>query len=704
MTTTKAIRTAAPRTPEGRAAAQAYLQQGWCPIPVRGKTPALTTWREFQTRLPRLEEVDGWQWPGVAVVCGKVSAGLLVLDIDGEDGAASVRGRQLPPTVMATTPNGTHYYFHWTRSEPCPGPRVGLLAGVDIRAEGSYVVAPPTVRPDGGRYIWADRSSPDETDLAVVPDWLAELLLGAPGEKRAAAPASGAIIPSGMRNTTLTSLAGTMRRRGMSEETIYAALLSENKHRCDPPLPEGEVRGIARSVARYGPASGERRQTDMGNAAWMVELYGDDLRYCHKWHKWLVWNGQRWRTDDEPAVMQRAKRTVQHLYMVASQIGDENRREAAAKWAMRSESRTRLQAMIGLARSEPGVPVESEELDANPWLFNCENGTLDLRTGQLRRHDRRDLCTMLAPVEFDATARCPKWEAFLERVMDGNRALIRFLQRAAGYSLTGDVSEHVLFFLYGTGANGKTTFINTQLALMGQYGRQADSDLLLATYNRSHPTNVARLAGARFVACAEVEEGCRIAESLVKSLTGGDRRTARRMREDFWEYNPTDKIWLAANSKPRIYGQDEGIWRRIRLIPFNVAIPEDQQDRHLSQKLLDELPGILNWALEGCLAWQSQGLTAPEEVKAATASYRSEEDVIGRFVDQNCNVSPDAMVPASELYRDYVAWCKDNDEKAKSQTAFGRLLTQRGFQSHVPGDDKKRRTWRMGIGLRELDS
>ena len=697
MTTTKV-------TNNARAAAQTYLQRKWCVMPVKGQKPALTTWKEFQTRLPRQEEVDGWPWPGVAVVCGNVSGGLLVLDIDGEDGEASVRGRHLPPTVIATTPNGTHYYFHWARSEPCPGPKVRLLAGMDILAEGSYVVAPPTVRSDGGCYAWADLCSPDEIDLAPVPDWLAELLLRDPGEKRAAAPASDEIIPSGMRNTTLTSLAGTMRRRGMSEETICAALLSENKQRCQPPLPEGEVRGIARSVARYDPASGERHETDMGNAAWMVALYGDDLRYCHKWHKWLVWNDQRWQIDDEPAVMRIAKRSVQHLYLVASQIDDENRREASAKWAMKSESEARLRSMIALARSEPGIPVEPEELDANSWLFNCENGTIDLRTGQLRAHDRRDLCTILAPVEFDATARCPKWEAFLNRVMDGNRALVQFLQRAAGYSLTGDVSEHALFFLYGTGANGKTTFINTQLALMGQYGRQADSDLLLATYNRSHPTNVARLAGARYVACVEVEEGCRMAESLVKSLTGGDRRTARRMREDFWEYDPTDKIWLAANSKPRIRGQDEGVWRRIKLIPFDVAIPEPDQDKHLPQKLLGELPGILNWELEGCLAWQSQGLTAPEEVKAATASYRSEEDVIGRFVDQVCNVSPEAMVPATELYHEYAAWCKNNDERARSQTAFGRLLTQRGFQSHGRSDDKARRTWRMGISLRELDS
>ncbi|MGH7378091.1 MAG: DNA primase family protein, partial [Candidatus Methylomirabilales bacterium] len=277
--------------------------------------------------------------------------------------------------------------------------------------------------------------------------------------------------------------------------------------------------------------------------------------------------------------MRRAKETVGSMYLEAAAQPDQDLRAALAAHAMKCESDSRIRAMLSLAESEPGVPVEPGAFDADPWLFNCLSGTLDLRTGELRPHRREDLLTKLAPVDYDPGAKAPTWTAFLDHIMAGNREVIEYLQRAVGHALTGDVREQVLQFLHGTGANGKTTFLNAILDAVGDYGKQAAPELLTIKYGTEHPTGLADLRGCRFVASIEVEEGKRLAEVLVKQLTGGDRLKARFMRENFFEFTPTHKIFLAVNHKPVIRGTDHAIWRRIRLVPFTVTIPDAEQDK-----------------------------------------------------------------------------------------------------------------------------
>jgi putative DNA primase/helicase len=321
-----------------------------------------------------------------------------------------------------------------------------------------------------------------------------------------------------------------------------------------------------------------------------------------------------------------------------------------------------------------------------------ENGTIDLHTGELHPHKREDLITKLAPVEYDAEAVAPNFEAFLEQVLPSEE-LRRFVQRAIGYSLTGDVSEQVLLFMYGAGANGKSTLINAVLSMLGDYGMQAAPELLTAKQG-THPTELADLQGARLAASVEVEDGRRLAESLVKQLTGGDRIKARFMRQDFFEFEPTHKVILAANHKPTIRGTDHAIWRRIKLIPFEVTIPKAKQDPRLFAKLRGELPGILAWAVRGCLEWQRDGLGEPEEVRKATEAYRAEMDVLAAYIDERCWLGANAEAQAKPLFDDYRSWCDANGERSESQRRFATRLAERGLEKEKVGGVVK---W-YGIG------
>lgn len=471
------------------------------------------------------------------------------------------------------------------------------------------------------------------------------------------------------------------------------------------PLPEGLIARLAEKVLLApavkippGESGPEGAVTDLCNAERLVARHGRDLRYCHPWRRWLVWDGTRWKSDDVGAVDLRAKETIRAMYGEAAGIIDEKERQSFVKAALRSEAGPRLQAMISLAESELGIPVLPDELDRDAWLLNVKNGTLDLRTGELRPPRREDMLTRLAPAAYDPAAVCPRWEAFLDRIMAGNDRLIGFLQRAVGYSLTASTREQVFFLLHGTGANGKSVFLTTLQAALGDYAGQTAPGLLLEKKGERHPTEVADLLGKRLVVATETDSGQRLAEGLVKQVSGGDPVKARRMREDFWQFNPTHKLWLATNHKPRVRGTDYAIWRRIRLIPFNVTIPPEEQDRTLPEKLREELSGILRWAVEGCLAWQRQGLDVPDEVAAATEAYRAEQDVLAGFLAECCIVNPLAKAAAKELYRVYVGWCEESGERPMAQRNFGMQLGERGFENHR-GTKTGGSIWR-GLGLR----
>jgi len=433
--------------------------------------------------------------------------------------------------------------------------------------------------------------------------------------------------------------------------------------------------------------------TDMGNAVRFAADHADAVRYVPG-PRWHAWDGRRWATDTEGAVMRAAKGTVRGIREEAKALEDPDLAKKVFGHAIASQSRRGLEATIKLAESELGMVVESAALDADPNLFNVQNGTLDLRTGELRPHDRADLLTKLAPVTFDDGARCPRWDEFLQTVLAGEAELIEFLQTAVGYTLTGHTSEQCMMLLTGDGANGKSTFLEVVGAMAGDYADKADSSTFMARSAQagSARPDLARLRGARYVHAAEVEQGARFAEVFVKQATGGDTLVARPLYKDEFEFQPQFTIWIGANSRPEIRGTDHAIWRRIREVPFTVKITKP--DKRLPEKLRAELPGILNWALAGCKRWYADGLPLPDAVRVATQDYRTSQDTVGQFIEACCQLHGEASIAAAELYEAYSSHCTEEGLEPLARPQFKAALQARGI---VQRRDKHGLRW-VGIG------
>ncbi len=404
--------------------------------------------------------------------------------------------------------------------------------------------------------------------------------------------------------------------------------------------------------------------TEIGNAERFVARHGRNVRYVHVWKAWLIWDGTRWKIDDSGKVRQLAKETVRSIYDEAKEESDDGKRAKIAKHAASSAREKHITAVLKLAESD--VPVAVGQLDAKPWLFNVTNRTIDLRTDVLNKHRREDLLTKCAPVTFDHMATCPRWLEFLNKIMEGNQELIAYLQRALGSTLVGENRDQKIFICHGQGANGKSTLLEVIRSVFGDdYARQASFETFLsknAAHGGGPRPDLARLAGVRFVSATEAEEGRWLSPVTVKQLTGGDRVTARFLYGSEFEFVPQFNIWLATNHKPVIRQNDLAIWRRIDLIPFEVTIPEDERDPNLIENLRKELPGILAWLLAGCQMWLDRGLQTPKEVSVATEDYRSENDYVGRFIEECCECGPNFCTHASELLARYKEWAERNGE------------------------------------------
>jgi P4 family phage/plasmid primase-like protien len=496
----------------------------------------------------------------------------------------------------------------------------------------------------------------------------------------------------------LERLAAFLKSRGASVKVVYIPDGSDgSKVGADDFLVAGGtiegLKALAEDELR-ATGQGAYNLTDLGNSERFSNQHGDDARYVYPWRSWLTWTGQRWQPDAGGVTARMAKDTVRSIYGEAADAEDADRRKAIVGHARSSESRSRIEAMVALAQSE--MPIMPAALDSDQWLLNVSNGTLDLKTGEIREHARDDLITKLAQVEHDPDAKAPIWEAFLEQILP-DETVREFVRRLAGYSLTGSTREHVLPILYGSGANGKSTFVNVLMKAMGDYASQTAPDLLLAKQG-SHPTELADLFGARMVAAIEVNDGRRFNEALVKQLTGGDTIKARRLYQDFWEFAPTHTVWMAVNHRPDVRGTDQAIWRRIKLIPFTTAIPPAEQDTALPEKLHEELPGILAWAVRGCLDWQRDGLGEPDEVRRATNQYRAVMDVLAGFIEERCVIDERAWATFSGLYADYTGWCEEAGEPPESKRRFGEQLAERGYPA---SSGSRNVAIRRGVGLKE---
>ncbi len=487
---------------------------------------------------------------------------------------------------------------------------------------------------------------------------------------------------------------------GVPFKDLWAQVLDASQ----PVDMQAAAEAAQKSISRHGsyesgsgfvkPFSGNSL-TDMGNADRIVSLFGQDILFCYAWNKWLVWNGKYWEKDESGEIDRKAEATVRSIYAEAAKEEDRDLRHELIKHAKSSESASKIRAMLDRAKNR--VPASPKQFDSNIWLFNCQNGTINLKTGDLLPHVRSNMITKISPASYDPKAEAPRWREFLEQVTDNDQELISFLQRAAGYALTGDTSEHCLFFLHGDGRNGKSVFIETVKYVIGDYGTTARPDVLMSKkYGESVPNEIAALAGVRYVSTTETESGKRFAESMLKQYTGDDIISARFLYGEFFTFKPQFKIFLASNHKPIIRGQDTAIWERIYLIPFTVYIPPEKRDKKLGEKLQAEVDGILRWAVEGCLAWQREGLNPPDVVRGATESYRDEMDPLRDFFAERCVFVPEATVFVSDLWNAYLDWCKENSEKYP--------LTKRLFRTHLLQkklEEKRtsKRYW-QGIGLR----
>lgn len=614
---------------------------------------------------------------------------LLVLDIDTgmllDDVKSRIAGLEAAiHSSYSHTPEKPKWRVVLPLAEPIPAAQIGkVFDHFQVRFDG---LLDASCGHDPARLYYLPACPKDAEPLFVYEHLEGELLDGAGLVKKVAvAPTktpSHQKIAAGNRNNYLTKIAGRLRHAGNPTTEIEDTLKRINAERCDPPLDESEMSTIAASVGKYASSDGVAvgiATTDTGNAQRLVAKHGQDVKFVPEQGKWIVWKDGHWEVDAAGKLMQCAKATAKSIFDDVAEVDSDSGRMALAKHASQSLNSGRLRSMIALASSEPDVVVHIGELDRDDFLLGVGNGVVDLRDGNFRSAQRSDFLTLRCGTEFQPAATCPKFERFIERVTGGDIELQGYLQRLVGYTLTGSTREHCFAFLYGHGANGKSTFLDTLMRLLGDYATQTQPETLMARRGGGANNDLARLVSKRLVVSNEVREGAHLEENLVKQLVGGDVVTARFLYREHFEFRPRFKLLIAGNHQPVIKGDDDGIWRRVHLVPFVHTIPESERDKDLGAKLANELPGILNWAIAGCLAWQKRGLDAPTIIREATARYREEMDLLGAWIVQRCDVGTGLRYSSRRLYEDYRKWCEEAGIKPVSAMVFVRKLETRKF-------------------------
>lgn len=422
-------------------------------------------------------------------------------------------------------------------------------------------------------------------------------------------------------------------------------------------------------------AKNSYEMTDTGNAQRFHDKYKGQIRYSYNRKRWYYWTGKKWQLDDVGNIKVLADDILNDLKAEAYCCDDEDMQKQMLKWANRTANSTGKKAMIEEAQHLGEIPVLPDQMDSYSDYINCQNGIVNLRNGELIPHSPEFMMTKITNCEYDTAGRKPeRWLEFLDDVTGGDKELQRYLQKCIGYSLTGLTVEHCCFFLYGMGRNGKSTFIDTLANMIGDYASNTQPDTIMMRQNSGGAnSDIARLKSARLVTCAEPTEGMRLNEGLLKQLTGGDKVTCRYLYGDEFEYEPEFKIWVATNHKPVVRGTDNGIWRRLRLIPFEYVVPEEKVDKNLKFKLGAEMPQIMRWAVDGCIAYKQEGLGLPKCVQQATTEYKAEMDIVATFMDEAVEITnrQEDTLTAMQLYEIYKAWAKENNEyEMKSKKFF----------------------------------
>ena len=709
-------------------AALSYAARGWAVFPIRAGSKAPRTAHGFKDATTDPETIRRWykEQPedGVAIATGPRSR-LLVVDLD-EDEEKDKHGLEvledwellhefLPETLTARTGRGGRHLFFSYDGELKS--RANLREGVDIRAAGGYVVAPPTIHPNGTPYEW--EKEPDQEPADLTPPVLAFLRLSADdlekdalddlddGADRFEMPET---IPEGQRTSYLVRLIGSLQGKGLSDSAILGAIRAENDEKCTPPLTDRELeREVFPALARFPKeatqlpgdtradadlvaslhrigAAKNYKHNDIGSAALFSDLFESKHRYCQEWRDWAYFDGVRWQIDREGMeARQSAKALADSLmaYAPAAGLKGENdtqyRKYVASLGSLRSR-----RTMIDDSRDNK--KFSAGELDRAPYLLNVENGVLDLRRGvKLIGHSPSLLLSKLAPVEYDPEAAAPVWDKFLEEIMLGDKTKIRYLQKFAGISLTGDTREETMLILYGeTTRNGKSTYVETLGYLLGDYALTMSPESLAIRKNpdsRTASGDIARLAGARLVSTSEPSKGMLFDVALIKSLLGRDTITARHLRQSEISFTPTFKVVMNTNHLPRIGDDTIFTSGRVNVVTFDRHFTAAEQDRSLKDRLRDprELSGILNWCLEGLRLYRKEGLKPPAAVVKSTGDYRRKSDKVGEFIDDCLQKSEKKAVKATDVYAAYSSWCRESGYGAEGKQNFYSDLRSRGL-------------------------
>jgi len=722
-----------------RRAAVNYIARGYAivSLPFASKKPDTKNWGTAnRVTSENVEVVFNGTRRNVGMLLGRLTD----VDLDCPE-AIRAASEVLPPTGLRhgrpTNPN-SHYWYdclgapYQKFSDPTDGKTLLELRGADDGQQRQTVLPPSRHPTDAEQYEWVEFGDPGVVTVESLHKSAKELAAIAllarhwpdRGRRHDAALAfSRVLLDRGVDPERARKLVRLVATAALDEEaddrvrtvddtvavlraggaaTGFARLAKlTNKVVIGKALewldlPAGRISAASAHSAARGIVNGQYTQIELANR--LAAKHGKDLRYCGPLGGWHVYDRARFGRDAQGRAVELAKDAAADLWDLIRQLPDDQRPQAI-RFARMAGSARGIDDTLKLSRSIPGIAAAPEDFDRDPYHLNVLNGTLDLRTRVLRPHDRRDLITKLAPVDFVPDAPCPLWEATLDLVFGRDPVMSEFFQRAVGYSLTGSVSEQVMFVAYGGGENGKTTLLEAIHSIVGGYGYQANPELLLESRaGTQHPTGVASLRGCRFVTSVETGEGRNLAESLVKHMTGGEKITARRMHQDFFTFAPTHKLWVATNHRPVIRGTDHGIWRRLVLIPFEVKISAvTEPDKHFAEKLRGEAQGILSWAVRGAFEWHRRGLDTPRRVKAATAEYRADSDVVGQYIAERCVVGRGHSVAKGELFDDFAKWCAANGETKFSKKRLGQRMLEQGCGEHNTGSQRR---W-LGIGLIE---
>ncbi|MEW6628521.1 MAG: phage/plasmid primase, P4 family [Pseudomonadota bacterium] len=672
------------------------------PLKPRDKRPALK-WEAYQTERASPDLVRRWSQmeSNIGIATGAVS-GLVVLDLDSDEAVQEAERRGIPNTITVKTGKGLHVYFQHPGTEI--GNRAGILPGWDIRGDGGYVVAPGSVHPSGAIYEW--QNPPGLFELAPLPDWLADMLARKEPERRSepANDRAGPWAEAAMRNelADLAKAAEGQRNAALNKAAFSLAQIVAGGH-----LNESEVKRRLHTTAaaigldaseigktiesgfkdgfanprhpperEHRPSAPKRREahdpetgevftvdghvSEDAIALAFTQRHGGSLRFDHHAGKWFEWTGTRWEKNEKKIAFHYARQ-------LARSLGS-----GEAKFSKSAVAN----GVEAFARADPSHAVTSEVWDNDPLLLGTPGGTVDLRTGDYfdaRPGDHITKLTGVAPEHGTPT----RWLQFLHEATAGDEALIRFLQQMAGYCLTGQTNEHALFFIYGPGGNGKSVFLNTLNHILGDYATTAGMDTFTASKSDRHPTDLAMLKGARLVSASETEEGRAWAEARIKQLTGGDKISARFMRQDFFEFVPAFKLVIVGNHAPVLANVDDAARRRFNIVPFTQK--PVNPDRLLEQKLKEEAPRILAWAIAGCKDWQRNGLVRPEIVTAATQDYFDDQDLFGQWIADCCERGTSKFEMPTPLYNNWADYARTAGDDPGSMRAMSSKLKRAGF-------------------------